>query len=95
MNISDYRSSTLSIELADLLKHPALKIAIETLDAAAPVNGGATLPSAEPHMAYVQLGVDRGYALYSNLFKALAVAPRAQAPVEATYEPVEEEAEVK
>lgn len=93
MTISDYRASVLSGELAEILKHPVLKTAIETLDAAAPVNAGANLQFKEAHMAYVQLGIDRGYALYSNLLKALAIGIKKQEEVQPTYEaPVEVEA---
>jgi len=67
--------------------------ALQICDAASPSNGGIK-PWAEPHTAHIQLGVDRGYNLYPQVLRELAIpAKKPDEPIEPTYEPVEEKEE--
>ncbi len=95
MTLDEFRKNgLLSAELAELLRNQVLRLALEVCDGAAPVNGGAKT-FAEPHMAHIQHGIDRGYALYPRVLRLLATKPGAEAEqVEQTYEPVEEKVEV-
>lgn len=93
MTIEQYQQSELSPQLAELLKQPAMAIALEIASQVSPSNGGVK-PWAEPHTAHIQLGVDRGYNLYPQVLRSLAVSAKKPEPeLEAEYQPVEEKDE--
>ena len=72
MTIEQYKQSELSAQLAELLRSPVMATALQICDAASPSNGGIK-PWAEPHTAHIQLGVDRGYNLYPQVLRELAI----------------------
>jgi len=90
--MEEYQRSEMSGQLAELLKDPVLAIAMMVADGAAPVNGGARVAEL-PHVAHIQHGIDRGYAMYPRILKLLATAPTGGGPVEPTYQAPEEEKE--
>ena len=91
--IEEFRNNDLYRNaLADLLKSDILRVALAVCDAASPANGGVKVWE-QPHMAHIQLGVDRGYNLYPQILRMLAT--RAKPPetqIEPSYEqpPLEE-----
>ncbi len=91
MTIEQYRNSELSEQLAKLLNSDAsLQLALQVCDEASPSRGGIK-DWKEPHIAHIQLGIDRGYNLYPQLLRALATAMPKPVEVEPTYEGTEEE----
>ncbi len=87
MTIEAFRQNDLlSATLADLLQNnETLKIALAVCDAASPAKGGVK-DWKEPHLAHIQLGVDRGYELYPQILRMLATKAPIAAPIEPTYE---------
>lgn len=90
--IDEYRKSERSAALAELLKNPVLADAMRLADSVAPVNAGARIAEL-PHAAYIQHGIDRGYAMYPNTLRMLASVWEADVQIEPTYAPPEKEKE--
>lgn len=91
MTIRQYQESELSPQLAEMLREPAFRAALEVAQEASPANGGMR-EWKDPHHAHIQLGIDRGYNLYPQILKLLATQPKKQEEVPATYAaPPEEE----
>ena len=90
MTVQQYQESELSSQLAELLNSPALSIALQVCDQVSPANGGSKVWD-QPHLAHIQLGLDRGYNLYPQMLKTLAQKPKKQEEVQPTYEIVKEE----
>lgn len=89
MTITQYQESELSPQLAELLKNPALMAALQVCDQSAPVNGGSRQWE-QPHLAHIQLGIDRGYNLYPQILKMLAQKPKKVEEPKPSYEAVKE-----
>ena len=89
MNIEQYQQSEFSPQLAEMLKHPALQMALQVCDRVSPANGGSRVWD-QPHLAHIQLGLDRGYNLYPQMLRRLAERPKKQEEVEPSYEVVKE-----
>lgn len=85
MNIEQYQESEFSPQLAELLKHPVLAAALQVCDQASPSNGGSR-DWKEPHLAHIQLGIDRGYNLYPQILRLLATKAKKIEEIQATYE---------
>lgn len=79
-----------SAHLANLFRSdPILAEALAICDASGPNSEATTFNQAifeEPHVGHIQLGIDRGYALYSRTFRSLALPLEKQEPVEPTYD---------
>lgn len=84
MDIDTYRKSPMSGELAELLRSPTLATAMQVAADSAPLNNNSNLSQIE-HVAHIQHGIARGYALYPSVLKLLATPPEGEAEVEATY----------
>lgn len=80
----------MSPQLAEILKNPALMTALQVCDQSAPANGG-NRQWEQPHLAHIQLGIDRGYNLYPQILKMLAQRPRKVEEPKTSYEVVKEE----
>lgn len=94
MTVEQFRNSELSGQLADILNTPVMQIALQTCDEASPSNGGVK-DWREPHIAHIQLGIDRGYNIYPQLLKTLAKPqPKVSEPIEPSYEDQEEKEEM-
>lgn len=89
MTIKQYQESEYSQQLAELLKQPALQMALALCAEHSPGNGGNRNWD-QPHLAHIQLGLDRGYNLYPQVLKLLATRPEKQEEEPTTYAPVEE-----
>lgn len=90
MTIEQYRNSEFSGQLAEILNNPVMAMALTICDEASPSNGGVK-DWKDPHIAHIQLGIDRGYNLYPKLLKALATpAPSPNQVPEPEYAPAEE-----
>ncbi len=93
MTIADYQQSEYSHQLAELLKHPVMVTAMQICDQVSPSNGGIKQWE-EPHMAHIQLGIDRGYNLYPQVLRTLAMPAKEAAPMpEPEYAAVQEKEE--
>jgi len=92
MTIDEFRTNeALSTQLNEILKtNEVLRIALGVCDQAAPANGGVKIAAEHPHIAHIQLGIDRGYNLYPQVLRLLATPLKAAGEVPATYEPKEE-----
>jgi len=72
-----------------------LRTALAVCEQASPANAGGNFNKevfSQAHVAHIQLGMDRGYNLFPQIFRGLAVSMSQETAIEPTYEkPLEQE----
>lgn len=95
MTALEFRENELLVKAwkHQLAENDILLTVLRVMDDNAPVHNGFPDPSVTPHIAHIQLGIDRGYAGYGRRLRELALYAAPNEPIESTYEHGEEETE--